>query len=120
MLRKFVCAAIVSVMLGGVAMAETLFGIISKVDTEKKEITITPFKKKEKGEPQTIKYTGTTKVFKAKGKDDKEDVTIKDLKEAVEGGKGKGAFGKVEVTDGKATEITFFKFKKKEPKKDAE
>jgi hypothetical protein len=120
MLKKFVGAAIVMVLVGGVALAETINGVISKIDKEKKELTITSFKKNdegkfEKGDPKTIKYGTDTKVFKGKGfKKDAEpdDSTLDDLTTAVSKaakgeGKMKGVFATVEVTDGKATKITF-------------
>jgi hypothetical protein len=118
MLKKFVGAAIVLVLVSGIALADTVRGFISKVSD--KEVTITPydFKKKEKGEEKTYKVSKGVKVFKAKGKDDKDKSSIDNLQKAIENSKKKAVFGSIEVEKEKVTEITYFSFGKKGKKKD--
>jgi len=118
MLRKFFGAALVLVLVVGMASAETVRGLITAVSD--KEITVTPFKGKEKGDETKYDVSDKTKVFKMTGKDTKDDSNLKELKKAVEGstGKFKGAFATIEVDGKKATEISFRVFKIK-PKKDA-
>jgi len=83
MLRKFVCAAIVLVLVGGVALAETVRGLITKIEDGKIEVSIG----KKGEEPTTKTFTiKDAKIKKAKGfkKDaETEDATIEDLKKAV-------------------------------------
>jgi hypothetical protein len=109
MLKKFAGAAVVLVLIGGIALAETLRGTITAVSD--KEVTITVRKKGEKGEEKTFKVAKDVKVFRIKGKDkdDKEKSSIDALQKAIENSKGKvkGVRGSVEVDDKKVTEINF-------------
>jgi hypothetical protein len=128
MLKKFVGAAIVMVLIGGVALAETVRGLVTKIDESKKEITITPQKKGEKGEPQIIKYDDKTTVLKAATKkgDDPATAVLTDLTSALKkvtddpDAKAKGIRATIEVTDGKATKITFGGGRGKRKKTDTE
>jgi len=108
MLKKFGCAVAV-LLVGSIAMAETVRGIITEVKDD--EITVNVRVKGErKGEKKTFKINAKKlKVLKMKGKDDSEDSTLSALKEAIEKSKGrrKGAFATIEVKDGTATEIKF-------------
>jgi hypothetical protein len=118
MLRRYVSAAVVLLVVGGFVLADTVRGLITSVsDTE---VKITPVKrgekgkKGEKGEAKTFKVSKDTKVLrrKGKGKDaETEDATLDDLKKAIEksgkGGRGKGVRGSVETDGDNATKITF-------------
>jgi len=125
MLKKFVGAAIVMILVGSVALAETVTGLITKASD--KEITVQKYKagekgKKGKGEPDgdpiKIKVTSATKIGKRVGfKKDTEPETVaaddfvKLVTKAADAEKGpKGVFAKIEVEDGKATSITFNTF----------
>jgi hypothetical protein len=99
--------------------------VITKVGDD--EITVNVRKKGEKKTTaKTFKVSKDTKVMKRKGKDDTEKSSLSDLKAAVSKaakgkGKVKGVFAKIEVDDGKATEITYGggrKGKGKKAKKD--
>jgi hypothetical protein len=118
----FVCVPVL-LMLGTVALAEPVFGRITKIEDGK--ITASVGKKGER-EDKTFSYDAKKlKVFKGVGfnkkekKAEKEDSTLDALKKAVEGGKGKfkGTFAILEVEDGKVSEVTFFQFRKKGKKK---
>jgi hypothetical protein len=123
MLRKFI-GAVVLVLVGSVALGETIRGIITKAD--EKEITITPYegkgKEAKKGDEKKIKVNAKTTYAKGVGKDKSEDIEkdgLKALQTAIEKSKGgKGVFARVEEEKGTATKITFFSFTKKKPKKD--
>ena len=122
MLRRYVSAAVVLLLVGGFVLADTVRGLITSVsDTE---VKITPLKKGEKGEAKTFKVTKETKVFrrKGKGKDaEMEDATLDDLKKALERaskGKAKGVRGSVESDGDNATKITFGGGRGKRPPKD--
>jgi len=118
MLQKFI-GAVVLVLVGSIALADTIRGIITKATD--KEVTITPFKKGEKGDEKTFKITDKTTYAKMMGfKGKAEDIDkdgLKVLKEAIEKNK-KGVFGSIEETDGKATKITIFAGKRKGKPKD--
>jgi len=118
MLKKFGCAVAV-LLVGSIALAETVRGVITEVKDD--EITVTVRKKGEKkGEKKTYKIDAKkVKVLKMKGKDDSEDSSLKALKEVIEKstGKFKGAFASIEVDGDKATEIKFFSFGKRKKKK---
>jgi len=108
MLKKFGCAVAV-MLVGSIALAETVRGVVSEVKDD--SITLTVRVKGEKrGEKKTFKIGKKVKVSKMKGKDDAEDSTLSALKEAVEkAGKGRrgGVRASVEVKDGTATEIKY-------------
>jgi hypothetical protein len=111
MLRKFACAVAV-LLVGSIALAETIRGVITAVDKEK-GVTITPFKKGEKGEAKTYPFAGTYTISKVKGKGkdaEKEKIELSAFTKEVEkasDSKFKGLFGSVEVTDGKVTAINY-------------
>jgi hypothetical protein len=112
MLRRFVCAGFVLLAVGGIVLADTIFGRITDIKDNKMTVVAFSKEKKGKGEEKTITVSKDTKVFKQKGKDgEPESATLSDLKEVVKkGGKGKfkGAFAKIEAEDGKASKITYF------------
>jgi len=121
MLKKFGCAIAV-LLVGSVALAETVRGIITEIKDD--EISVTVFKKKgQEPEKKTYKIDAKkVKVVKMKGKDDSEDSSLKALKEVISKSKGKfkGAFATIEVKDGTATEIKFRTFGGKKKKKKAD
>jgi len=106
MLRKFVCASVVLVLVGTIALAESVRGTITKITYD--EVTITVGRKKgEKGTEKTYKLSATAKVLRMKGKDDTQDSKVSDLKKAVEEGGKRGVLGVIEVKDDKVTEIKY-------------
>jgi hypothetical protein len=123
-MRKFVCAAVVTVLAFSVAMGDEFVARVNKIEDGK--VTFTKVKKGEKGEEATLPLAKGAKMVK--GKFNKESKTIEagDAldKEAVstimeKSGK-KGAFAFI-VTDGDGkhiTEIRFFGGKKKKKKTD--
>jgi hypothetical protein len=114
MLKKFI-GALVLVLVGSIALADTVRGIINSVDDDK-TITVTVRKKGEKkGEKKTYTLSKDTKYFVIKGKDDKEKSSLPKLKETLKD--SKFVFGSLEVDGDKATEVGYGTFKKK-PKKD--
>lgn len=126
MLQKFI-GAVVLVLVGSYALAETIQGAITAASD--KEIAITPYEGKfpdlKKGEEKKLKVTAKTTYYKRLGfgpKAKTEEIEKdgnKALQEAVEkGGKGKfkGVFATVEEKDGTATKITFGAGKKGKPK----
>jgi len=124
MLQKFI-GAVVLVLVGSVALADTIRGMITKADEKTSEITITPFKKGgEKGEAMKLKVGKKTTYFKIVGKGKTEEIEkdgLKVLMTAIEKSKdSKGVFGTVEEEKGKASKISFFtgKLKKKPKDKD--
>jgi len=108
MLKKFGCAIAV-MLVGSIALAETIRGVITEVKDD--EITVmVRVKGEKKGEKKTFKIDAKkVKVMKMKGKDDSEDSTLTALKKAVEAstGRRKGAAAVLEVKDGKDTEIKY-------------
>ncbi len=141
-MRKFLCAALVTVCAFSVALADEFFGSITKVEDGK--VTVTKFKKGEKGkgEERTLPLAKSAKIYKGsefkKTDDGKveatggEEIKVADLaqmvKDAAEKGKFvKGQFARI-VTKGEGdkeriTEIrtVTLKFgkKDKDKKKDA-
>jgi hypothetical protein len=112
MLRKFVCASVVLVLVGTIALAETVRGTITKVTDDEVTITVREKGKKGKGEAKTFKLSATAKVLKMKGKDDTEDSKLSDLKKAIEDNK-RGVLGSIEVKDDKVTEIKYGTLRRK-------
>jgi len=114
MMRKFVCASVVLVLVGTIALAESVRGTITKITDDEVTITVREKGKKGKGESKTFKLTATAKVFKIKGKDDTEDSKLSDLKKAVEDGGKRGVGATIEVNDDKKiTEIKFGALRRK-------
>jgi excinuclease UvrABC nuclease subunit len=118
MLKKFM-GAVVLVLVGSIALAESVTGLITSATD--KEIKATVGKKGEKKE-LTFTVTKDTKVKLRKSKTETDDSSIKALAEAIEKSKGsKGVVGKIEYTVTKkddkeintATEVTFGGKKKK-------
>jgi hypothetical protein len=123
-MRKFVCAAVVTVFAYSVATADTFFGRITKLTD--KEVTFTAFKKGgkkgAKGEEKTLDLAKGCKFIEG-GMFDKDDMkftggeTIKldEAQKLIEtggkGGKGgKGRFGVITTNDdNKVTEIRILK-----------
>ena len=120
MLRRYVCAAVVVLLVGSIALADTLRGLITSASDTEVKISVRKKGEKGKGKVHTVKVNKKTEVFKAKGKDDTEKSSIDQLKEAIENSKGKvkGVFGSIEEDDGTATKITYFQLKKRRPKKE--
>jgi hypothetical protein len=105
---------VLAVVLGGeAAQADTVHGLITRVDEQKMELVVTPFKQGQKGEPKTFKYDAGTKLLVRDSKAVKpgqfKAVKLDDLKGAVGPDKkeSKGAYASIEVTEGKAASITF-------------
>jgi hypothetical protein len=107
MIRKFVCASVVLVLVGTIALAESVRGTITKITDTEVTITVREKGKKGKGEEKTYKLSPTAKVLKMKGKDDTQDSKVSDLKKAVEEGGKRGVLGVIEVKDDKVTEIKY-------------
>jgi len=115
MMRKFVCASVVLVLVGTIALAESVRGTITKITDD--EVTITVGRKKgEKGTEKTYKLSTSAKVLKMKGKDDTQASELKDLKKALEDNK-RGVLGVIEVKDDKVTEIKYGTLRRKGKKK---
>lgn len=122
-MRKFVCAAVVTLVTFGVAMAEEFAGIITKVEDGKVTFFKFDFKAKEKGEETTLPAATDIKVVK--GKFNKEDMKI-DAGDKIENGLKNEMFKKIEkgmfafmVTDKDGKSITEIRVLAKK-KKDAE
>ena len=109
MLRRFVCAAVVVLLVGGIALADTIRGLITAASDKEVTVTVREKGKKGKGTEKTFKVTKKTEVLKRKGKEDTETSSIDALKEAIEKSKGKvkGVRAVIEEDDGTATKITF-------------
>jgi len=105
MLKKFACAMAVA-LIGSIALADTLRGVITAVNDDKTISVTVRVKGEKKGEKKTVKIGADTKYFKVKGKDDKEKSSLSDLKAALEKAK-RGVGASLEVTDGTATEVSF-------------
>jgi len=118
MLKKFGCAVAV-LLVGSIALAETVRGVITEVKDDSITVNVR-VKGEKKGEKKTFKIGKSVKVSKMKGKDDSEDSSLKALKEAIEGSKGKrGVFASITTDGDKATEIKYFAgFRKKKKKSD--
>jgi hypothetical protein len=109
MLKKFI-GAVVLVLVGSIALAETLRGVITAVEGDKVSITVRK-KGEKKGEKKEFTLAKDAKIFLVKGKDDKEKKDVSDLKKAIADSKGgKGVIASVEVTDvekGPITEVNY-------------
>jgi hypothetical protein len=112
MLKKFASAALMLVLAAGIALADTVRGTVTSVSD--KEVTVVvkgkkakKGKKAGKSETKTFEVTKDTKFFRTKGKKKKTESSLDELKSAIEKKKKKGVRGSVEVTDGKATEISY-------------
>lgn len=105
-MRKLAAAAVILMVSVGVAMAEEFGGILKKVEGDK--ITVTKFKKGEKGEDVTLTVAANVKVVK--GKFNKETKKF-EAGDALEGGLKNaavkaGAFVRITTdNDNKVTEI---------------
>jgi hypothetical protein len=111
MLKKFACAVAV-ILIGTFALAETLTGRITKATD--KEVTIVTGKKGDRT-THKIAVTKDTKYVLLKGKKGSPS-TLEALEEAIEKAGKRGVGGTVEVTDKKATEVSFRKGGKKKKK----
>ncbi len=117
MLKKLVATGIVLLLAGSIALAETVRGMLNKIEDDKITVTVREKGKKGKGTEKTFDLAKKVKHSKIKGKDEFEDSSMKALKATLEENK-KGTFVILEVEDGKVTEIkhgAFKKRKKKEP-----
>jgi len=133
-MRKFVCAAVVTVFAVSVALAEDFRAVVTKIDGGKVTFKKAPKEKGgEFGEEATLPLARDAKLVKgtpAKGDDGKFTIKAGDpldkdaVKAMLEKGvdsKAKGVFAHV-VTDAdgkKITEIRFMQFGGKKKKKDA-
>lgn len=79
MLRAFACALVGLFLVAGGLLAEELKGKIVKVDSEKKTITISV-----DGKDKELRIAETTKLLSSGGKDLKEGIKDKHLKEGAE------------------------------------
>src|SRR5262245_60682089 len=109
MLRRYVCAAVVVLLVGGIALADTIRGLVTSASDKEITVTVREKGKKGKGTEKTLKVTKKTEVLKRKGKDDTETSSIDALKEAIDNSKGKvkGVRAVIEEDGGTATKITF-------------
>jgi hypothetical protein len=102
MLRKVFAGSLVLVLCVGVAFADELRGVITKVDGNK--VTFSQRKKKgEKGEEQTLTAASTVKVVK--GKFNKETKKV-EAGDAIEGGLKSPAFSNIGERGVPATIVT--------------
>ena len=119
MLRKVVSAAVVLVLCVGVALADEIRAVITKV--EGRNVTFAEIKGKEKGPEKTMPASKNVKVVK--GKFNKETKTV-EAGDEVEGGlkhkmfseiPEKGYFAQITTDDDnkRIKEIRVFSFKKK-------
>ena len=108
-LLSMVAAAVAFGVIVGPALADELFGVITKVDVEKKTLMVLP-----KGEDKEIEVTVTdkTEVVTKKGN---VPIDLEKLSKRVEGAKGKGAKGapvKIEHEKAVASKIEYVAKKK--------
>lgn len=119
MLRRFVSAAVVLFVIGGVALAAEYQGRLTKIDETGKTITVKVMKDKDDpGTDKTFTYTPTTTFVGAK----KKDLTPEAVSKILESPKGKKGI-RVTVTttgDGKDEKVTEVKVRGKKKKSDAE
>jgi hypothetical protein len=119
MLRRYVCAAVVVLLVGSIALADTLRGLITSASDTEVKISVRKKGEKGKGKVHTLKVTKKTEVYQAKGKDDVEKSSIDQLKEAISNAKKlKGVVGSIEEDDGTASKITYRVFKRRPKKED--
>jgi hypothetical protein len=109
MLRRVVCAVAVLGLGVGVVLAEQMAGVITKID--KDQLT---FKQGKKGaEAKTYDLAKDVKVFRFKGKKEKEldpdGLKAEPLPNLPKG----GVFAVINIVDGKVTEISIPPKKKK-------
>jgi len=114
--RKFLLVIVSGVMALGVvgtaALADELFGVITRVDVEGKKLYVMP-----KGEDKEIEVTvtGDTEVVSKKGTSPVDlEKLEKGVKKQIDAGK-KGMFAKIEHEKGKASKIYTAGKKKAEP-----
>jgi len=117
MLRRFVSAAVVLFVIGGVALAAEYQGRLTKIDEGGKKITVKVMKDKDDpGTDRTFTYTRTTTFVSAK----KKDLTPEAVSKILENPKVKKGI-RVTITtvgDGDAEKVTEVKVragKKKKP-----
>jgi hypothetical protein len=114
MLYRSLAAALALFVIGGIVVAETYQGLITKISKDEVTIKVRKDKGKDaKSEEKTFKVGKDAKILKNVGKDkDPETASVEDVTKAIEKAtKVKGVFGKVE-TEGEgdketATKITF-------------
>jgi len=114
MLRKFVGATAVLLLASSFALAETVQGLVTKIEDNKVTVLVGR-KKGDPGKEMTYDLAKDAKIFRLKGKDDKEDAKAGDITKAIEAStaKTKGVIATLEVSDGKVTEIRFRSLRKK-------
>jgi len=133
-MRKFVCAAIVTVFAVSFALAEDFNALVTKIDGGKVTFKKFPTEKGGKfGDETTLPMTKAAKISKGKANFNKEEKkltvdagdpldkdAVKALMEKAADSKAKGAFAQISTdADGKKiTEIRFAAFGKKGKKKD--
>lgn len=109
MLSTLIAGVVALAFVGTVALADEVFGIITKVDVDAKKITV----QSKGGEETSIEITDKTEVETKKGTIpadlEKLDKMVKKAQE-----KGKGVRAKIEHEGGKATKITPIFGKKKQ------
>lgn len=105
MLRTFVCALFGLFLFAGIILADELKGKITKIDAEKKTVTVSV-----DGKDKDLKIADDAKVLNADGKDVKDGIKSKDLHEGCE--------VVVQCKDDMVSEIKLGKVAKKKDKKD--
>ena len=108
-LLSLVAGVVALVVVGGVALADELMGVITKVDVDAKKITVTA----KGGDETVVTITDKTEVVTKKGAMpvdlEKLDKMVKKVQDA---GK-KGVAAKIEHEGGKASKISYQFGKKK-------
>jgi hypothetical protein len=122
MLRKVVGAAVVLVLCVGVALADEIRAVITKV--EGKNVTFAEIKGKERGSEKTLPVSATVKVVK--GKFNRETKKVESTGDEIEGGLKSRLFTNIPekgiratiVTNDDNTKITEIRVLKGKKKKD--
>lgn len=108
-MRKLFCALVATLLVAGLVVAAE--GTMTKVDVEKKEVTI-----KEGDKETTYKYTDKVKVTLLVGKDAKaEEGKFEDFEKRLKGFKADSKFGNkinFEAKEGTITEVKIRSFRK--------
>ncbi len=83
-MRKFLCAAVVTLCVFSVALADEMTGIIAKVEDGSITVKSGGFGKKAEAQEKTLKVAKDAKIIRVVGKDkDEVKLTLDELKTAV-------------------------------------
>jgi hypothetical protein len=112
MVRRFVSALVLVVLLGSIALADTVKGLITAIEEKDGKTTIVVYSKKNDEDSKIILNVGkNTKIYKT-GAGKKTPSKLSELKDQIKRGKKiKGAFATIEEDKGNAKAITFYSFK---------